>query len=168
MNEPINVKNAGLVLLNPYVPMLFERLGITIENEFVDKESQLEAVHYLQYLVTGQSETEDFSLSLNKLMCGLPLSASVKSGITISDENKNLMNEVLRVVIERWSFMQNTKIAGLSESFLIRDGVLEETENYWEIIVEKHSFDMLLDQLPCSFSIIQYPWMNKTLQVNWL
>ena len=167
MNEPININNAGLVLLYPYIPMLFERLGIIEDNAFVDQDSQLEAVHYLQYLVTGQSETEDLLLSLNKLLCGLPLTETVKNGIAISDEQKMLLDGMMEAFIDNWSAIGKTSIEGLRESFLIRDGVLEEKENYWEMTVEKSTFDILLDKLPYSISTIKYPWMIKPLNVSW-
>ena len=57
--EGIAVANAGLVLINSYIAMLFERLEITKDGAFKDEECQQDAIHYLQYVVTGLSNTEE-------------------------------------------------------------------------------------------------------------
>ncbi|MDB5013029.1 MAG: hypothetical protein JWQ25_1231 [Daejeonella sp.] len=49
----IPVKNAGIVLLSTYVSMLFERMGFTEGNSFKTNKHQLDAVYYLQYVITG-------------------------------------------------------------------------------------------------------------------
>ncbi len=47
LQQGIMVHNAGLVLLNAYMPMLFERLGLIKNNAFVSVEAQTDAVHYV-------------------------------------------------------------------------------------------------------------------------
>ena len=163
----VYVKNAGLVLLRPYFPMLFERLGLTKENMFINKDTQIKAVHYLQFLINGQSHTEEHHLVLNKVLCGLELTTPISGGIDISAEEVTLIEGLLEAVIDHWSALRGTTTEGFRESFLIREGKLTENESTLELKVEQKAYDMLLDQLPYSYSPIKLPWMNKQLDVIW-
>jgi len=79
----IIIKNAGLVLLSSYLPMLFERTGLTKERQFTDTEAQAKAVHYLHYLATGESRAENTFLTLNKVFCGLAFTHPVMDAVDI-------------------------------------------------------------------------------------
>lgn len=93
-DNPIQVKNAGIVILNNYVEMLLNRLGLLHENQFKDTYSQLKAVQYLQYVVTGLTETKEIFLPLNKIMCGLSIAAPVMENIERSDSEKKLNQRI--------------------------------------------------------------------------
>lgn len=164
----IQVKNAGIVILNNYVEMLLNRLGLLHENQFKDTDSQLKAIQYLQYVVTGLTETKEIFLPLNKIMCGLSIAAPVMENIEISDSEKNLINGLISAVISHWSVIGQTSIDGFRGNWLVRDGLLLEKEDRWELTVEKRAYDVLIHQSPFSFSIIKYPWMQKPLHVTWL
>lgn len=167
VQEPILIENAGLVLLNPYLPELFKQLGLTSDSQFIDSNKKIEAVYYLQYLVFGSFGPEDSILALNKILCGIPISESVTNGIDLSNEEKIIIEQLLPAVISQWRVISNTSVQGFRDSFLHRKGILVETEDGWELKVEGKAFDMLLDQIPWSISIVRYPWMNKTLHANW-
>jgi Contractile injection system tape measure protein len=163
----ITVKNAGLVLLNNYIKILFERLGILKDQQFKDKASQLDAVHYMQYVVTGLTKTEETLLPLNKLLCGLSLETPIMDGISLTEEQKKLINSLIKAAIDHWPSVGNTSINGFRGNWLVRDGLLIEKEERWELTVEKRVYDLLIHKSPFSFSIIKYPWMNKPLHVTW-
>ena len=165
--EGYHIINAGIVLLQPYFPRLFEQLGLTKENKFISQAAQLRAVHYLQFLVSGQSQTEEYFLVLNKVLCGLELSTPISNGIDISAEEVTLMEGLLEAVIGHWTALRGTTIQGLRESFLIREGKLTENESTLELKVEQKAVDMLIDQLPYSYTPIKYSWMHKQLDVIW-
>jgi len=174
MNEEVDFpssgvyfKNAGLVLLRPYFPMLFERLGLTKENVFINKDTQIKAVHYLQFLVSGQSQTEEHLIFLNKILCGLEPTTPVPDGIEITPGEEVLMNGLLEAAIAQWSILGSTSIEGYRVSFLNREGKLTEQGDFWELKVNQKAFDMLLDQLPYSYSPIKLPWMKKQMNVIW-
>ncbi len=167
MEIRINVKNAGLVLLNNYIPLLFKRLNITTDSKFVNETTQSEAVHYLQYVVTGLSQTDDSLVSLNKILCGLPLSSPVKCGFDISEESGLLVNGLIEAVINHWSAIGSSSVQGFRNNWLVRDGALSEKYDCWELTVSKRSYDILLNKAPFSFSTIKYPWMIKPLHINW-
>lgn len=163
----IGINNAGIVLLNSYIPMLFERLGLTANKSFLNNESQLDAVHYLQYVVTGRDHSEESLLSLHKVLCGLSLSTLLKDGIDITPEREELVNGLIKSVMDHWPASGSTSVDGFRGNWLVRDGMLTETEDRWELIVEKRAYDMLIQRSPFSFSIIKYPWMDKPLYVKW-
>jgi hypothetical protein len=163
----IPVRNAGMVLIASYIPILFERLGLTRDKKFLDTSAQSNAVHYLQYVVSGLGSTEESLLPLNKVLCGLPLSYPVPDGITITGEQVNLIQGLIQAVIGYWPAIGSTSIAGLRGNWLVRDGLLVELDERWELTVEKRAYDLLIHKSPFSFSIIKYPWMDKPLHVQW-
>ena len=161
------VNNAGIVLLNNYIPILFERLGLTVANVFVGAESQRNAVHYLQYVITGLSSIDEVSLPLNNVLCGLPIAEPLSEEIVISEEHKALMNGLIAAVISSWSQVRESTIDGFRGNWLIREGALIELEDRWELTVEKRAYDVLLTTCPFSFSIVKFPWMGKVVSVEW-
>ena len=166
MNDSIAVPNAGIVLLNSYIPMLFDRLGITADQQFTSPTNQTDAVHYVQYLVTGLENTEEYLLPLNKVLCGLDVMTPLDSVISISEDNKVLMDGLIRAAIDHWPAIGESSIDGFRGNWLVRDGLLTEQEDRWELRVEKISYDILINQAPFSFSIIKFPWMPKPLHIN--
>ncbi|KAF2517477.1 hypothetical protein E0W68_10925 [Flavobacterium salilacus subsp. salilacus] len=167
VKEMIPVKNAGVVLLNSFIPMLFERLKLTENKRFINNTKQDEAVHYIQYLTTGLTHTEEHFLPLNKILCGLTLDEPVSDGITVSDSDKATITGLLKAAIGYWTSIGETSVNGFRGNWLVRDGLLYEQEDRWELTVEKRAYDLLIHKSPFSFSIIKYPWMDKPLHVNW-
>lgn len=167
LKDSIYIQNAGLVLINHYIPMLFERLGIVdSKKNFVD-EKQLDAVHYLQYVAVGDSKTDEPYLALNKILCGISLNQPIKNEIAISTAHSGLMDELIMAMIGHWPEIGASSIDGFRGNWLIRDGLLIEYEDKWELTVEKKAYDLLIHKSPFTFSIIKYPWMKKPLYVQW-
>lgn len=164
------VKNAGLVLVSGYIQLLFTRLGIISHLGKVDEKAEdvlSDAVHYLQYVVTGCCATAEHWLPLNKLLCGLPLQHLVHSEIQMPEVHKTLIQDMLIAIIGYWPPIGACSVEGFRANWLVRDGILTEDEDRWELTVEKRAYDILLNKSPFSFSIIKYPWMPKPLHVNW-
>ncbi|WP_430410651.1 contractile injection system tape measure protein [Kordia sp.] len=166
-DEGIAIPNAGLVLLNNYFLMLMNRLGILENNEFKTEEDQQNAVHYFQYIVTGLTQTEESLLVLNKILSGLSPNAPVKNSIDMTDDQKELIDGLIKAAIGYWDAIGETSINGFRGNWLVREGILRETEERWELTVEKRAYDILLTKSPFSFSIIKLPWMPKPLHVTW-
>ncbi|WP_158992501.1 contractile injection system tape measure protein [Mucilaginibacter sp. L196] len=163
----ITVKNAGAVLLNNYIIMLFERLGLINNKNFANSTAQAEAVHYLQYVITGLTQTDESLLALNKVLCGLPLAEPVHDGINISPANVKLIDGLITAIIGYWPAIGQCSVNGFRGNWLVRNGLLVEQEERWELTVEKRAYDLLINKSPFSFSIIKYPWMVKPLHVYW-
>ena len=163
------VVNAGLVLLWPYLPRLFANLDMLDDNGFRDTEAQLRAVHLTQFLVTRHHAAPEHMLPLNKLLCGLDLSHPIGLGITPTEQETAVVQDMLYSVTQTWVPLQNTSIEGLRESFLERSGRLERSgpAGPMTLHVESRAFDMLLDQLPWSISVVKLNWMLEVLHVRW-
>jgi len=167
LNMGIAVKNAGLVLLQNYFTILFERLNLIKEGKFISEQSQEDAVHYLQYIVTGLTDSQESSLILNKILCGLPLSTPVTSNFPISEAHKDLIEGMIHSSIGFWKAIGDTSVNGFRDNWLAREGALKEEDGRWSLSVEKRAYDILIAKCPFSFSIINFPWMQKPLYVNW-
>jgi len=161
------VGNAGLVILNIYFKILLERLNLTEGNQFISQEAQHSAVHYLQYIVTGMTQTEEHHLVLNKILCGLEPLEPVEESIVMTEDEKHLIEGMIESAIGHWSSIGQSSINGFRGNWLVREGILREIDEQWELIVEKRSYDLLMHKSPFSFSIIKMPWMQKPLHVHW-
>lgn len=168
MRIPISVSNAGLVVIQSFIRTYFERLGLfNHDNEFVSATAQEDAVHYLQYLVTGQSDTEEQHLVLNKLLCGLATKHPVASGLNISPAQKELGDSLIEAMISYWPAIGASTVDGFRGNWLVRQGSLTEEEVQWDLVVERRAYDILLQRAPFSYAVIKLPWMLKPLYVSW-
>ena len=163
----IYVANAGLVLAAPYLPRLFEMLGLVAEGAFVDADTLQRAVLLSQYVVTGASVSPESLLVLNKLLCGMPLQAPMPRDVGLGEAERAAADGMLQAMIEHWRALGQTSVAGLRESFLQRTGRLEHQDEAWQLQVEPRAFDMLLDRLPWGYATIKFSWMPEVLHVDW-
>jgi hypothetical protein len=162
-----NIHNAGLVIVIPYVQRLFGILELTVDGKFASDEAAERAVHLLQYVVTGEESTPEYQLVLNKLLCGIHGGTPIVPGISITEKEKTVIEQMLNGVITHWSALGKTSIAGLRETFLQRQGHLHHEDDAWHLKIPQKSFDMLLDRLPWSFAMTRMPWMAEPLNVTW-
>jgi hypothetical protein len=165
--DPIFIKNAGLIILSPYLGMLFEKCGLTDSNGFIDEQSQFKAVHLLEYAATGKTGKEEHQLVINKLLCGMDVIDPVERNIALNDSDKETVDSLLNAITQQWPPLKGTSIDGLRGSFLQRDGKLEEEEEQYFLKVEQKAFDMLLDQIPWNITQIKLSWMEKILLIEW-
>ncbi len=165
-SQNIPVRNAGTVLLSPFIPRLLERLNFTADGHFTHQQNREKAAQFLQYVITGK-QTANTDLALNKIICGLTPEARLSENIEITTEDATFSDQVLNALISNWRALGSTSIPALRETFLIREGLLAESSEQWKLTVERKTFDVLLNQCPFSFSVIKYPWMKKPLVVEW-
>jgi len=165
--EDVQIANAGIVLAAPYLPRLFEMLGLTEKSAFKNSQAAVRGVHMLQFLVDEQTDSPEYQLVLNKLLCGVTTAIPIGRQISLSQHEKDQLQGLLTGMTQNWKSLGNTSIAGLRESFLQRQGRLQLRDDAWHLLVEAKSYDMLLDQLPWSYSTIKYPWMERVIYVDW-
>ena len=166
--EGIFIQNAGLVLLNPYLTMLLERMELTEGKNFKSEVEQNQAALILQYLITSEFSSMENELVFNKILCNIPLEKPIPTDLVLNESQIKLCNGLLKAVIHNWKKLGNTSIEGLRESFLNRNGKLSRKENGdWLLQVESKPFDMLLQSLPWTISIIKLPWMENMMTVDW-
>ena len=165
--ESIYINNAGLVLLAPYIPRYFDMLGLLEKNKFKSREEAERGVHLLQYLLNESTNSYEYQLVLNKLLCGVDAGVPIARGIDITTEEKEASMSLLKGVIGNWPILKNTSIEGFRESFLLREAHLQLKNDSWQLQVQSKAYDMLLDSLPWSYSTIKLSWMKRPIQVDW-
>lgn len=159
--------DAGLIILAPFLPRFFERIGVVREGKLVDG---AKAVVALYFLGSGEETYGEWQLLFPKILCGLPIATVIPSGtVVLSLEEKEEAVTLLHSVIELWAVLKNTSVEGLRASFLQRQGRLTEKEapGAWRLLVQPRAHDLLLQHLPWTISIVRLPWMKAPLFVDW-
>lgn len=164
---PLVINNAGVVLLQSYIKPLFERLKLIHDDQFVSASAQRAATHYLQYLICGQSHSEEHHLMLNKVLCGLPLSQPLEGGIGIDHTETEIIHSLIQAVAQYWPAIGKTSVAGFQGNWLVRGGTLTEKSEHWDLVVERRSYDILIRRSSLSYTIVRLPWMGKPIYVTW-
>lgn len=165
------VNNAGLVLLNNYLRLLFIRLNLISDDKFISKNAQEKAVHCLQFLCTGQLTAPEHLLVLNKVMCGMAIEEPIATSAEISQDEQQLMEGLINNMIAHWPQCGCNSTDGFRGTWFIRNGIVKKHEKKWHLIIDREHrkpYDLLLDRSPFSFSVINYPWMEFPLYVDWI
>ncbi|MEQ9369562.1 MAG: contractile injection system tape measure protein [Coleofasciculus chthonoplastes F3-SA18-01] len=163
----IYINNGGLVLLHPFLNHFFQTIGLVQKKSFINSAAAERAVLLIQYLVEAVTELSEPSLSLNKVLCGIDVLEPVETTLDITEQEQLEGETLLTAVIQNWSILKNTSIAGFRQAFLQRKGILRIRDGNWLLQVEPETYDVLLEQLPWNINIIKLPWMNNVLYVQW-
>lgn len=160
------VKNAGLILLHPFLKQFFNSCG------FLDKENKIikptEAVHLLHYVATKKEQQFENSLVFEKFLCNLPIQSSIERNIVLSDELKEKSEELLKAVLQNWAVLKNSSNDLLRNEYLQREGKLDLTKDNPTLTVERKTQDILVDtKLPWNISMSKLPWMKELIITNW-
>lgn len=168
-DEDIYIRNAGLVLLWPYLNTYFTRIGLVENKAFVSDEARHKAVHVLQWLATGEeNETEEHELLLNKILCGIPITESVPTFVALTDEDKEEGENLLKLVISRWEIIKRSSIRTLRDTFLKKEGKIRQEGNSWHLVIPRQSaVDIVIDRLPWGIGMIKMHWNTGLLLVEW-
>lgn len=164
----IYIQNAGLVLLHPFLPELFQKLDLWVDNQWKEISSQHIAVQVLEYLVSVQEDFAEFNLPLNKILCEMEVSEVLQPVPELLPNYKTECDNLLKEVIRHWSVLKNTSIQGLRETFLQRNGKISRVDNGWLLNVEQKGVDVLLNSLPWGIGVIKLPWLVDTIFVEWV
>ena len=167
IREGIPVANGGLVLVWPYLGIVFENVGLRAEGEWRNSGSPDRAVHLLQYIATGEEAAPEQELLLNKLLCGLEPAEPVTYELSLTDREKDEAETLLKTLIEHWSVLKGTSLTGLRQSFLQREGLVERLDQGWRLRVERKAYDMLMEQLPFGLGMVRLSWMPASIEVEW-
>jgi hypothetical protein len=162
--QGIYIGNAGLVLLHPFLPRLFDALGVSGDRRLLQPGRALALLHFL---ASGQPQAPEYELALPKLLCQLPLTANVDAGIVLDAAACDEAQALLAAVIGHWTALRDTSPDGLRGTFLLRPGKLSMRDGEWLLQVETQGADVLLGELPWGISAIQLPWMERILWVEW-
>jgi hypothetical protein len=121
----------------------------------------------LEYLAAGKGECPEFSLSLNKIICGMQ-----PDEVPVINEQwcaalEAECDDLLDSVIHHWTALKNTGRDALREAFLQRPGKLTAGDNGWLLQVEQKAVDVLLTRLPWGMGVIKLPWTDNKIFVEW-
>lgn len=167
-SEKIYVDNAGLILLWPFLIHFFTHCGLMEEQEFRDVESRDRALWLTQYLVFGASyEVFEAQLPLNKVLVGMEPYATVTRPEPVTDQELEKIIGLLEAVIGYVPAWRNLTPDGLRSAYLQREGALSMRDGQWVLQVKRMTYDILLEKVPWSLTIVRLPWMEKLLFAEW-
>lgn len=165
--ESIQVINAGIVLLHPFLKKFFSKLGLVEGKDFQNEFCRERAVCLLHYLGTGEIKFPAEKLAFAKFLCQFPLHHPVPEQLPISPFEMAESDNLLQSVIDHWTALKNTSIEGLRINFFHRLGLLQKEDDVWTLIIESQTSDILIDRLPWPVSPVKLPWMPELLTVKW-
>lgn len=164
LDEGVFIACAGIVLLHPFLPTLFERLRIAAGDALLQPDRALGVLHFL---ATGERRAPEHALVLAKLLCGLPLEAPAGAASDLMEADAAEAGNLLNAVIDHWDALGGASPDALRGTFLTRPGKLSRRGEDDVLQVEPQSFDLLLDRLPWGVGAIRLPWMKRMLWVEW-
>ncbi len=170
LTEPkgVFVPLAGIVLIHPFLPALFEQLGLLHNGQFLDPHAQERAVHVLYHLATGLHHPYEEELPLLKLLCGLPLETPIERELNLTETEQQEILHLLQTVPLHWKDLEGMEPNDLRGSFFIREGKLHQGDMGLYLTVEEKTWDILLNKLPWGLSPIMHSWMLELLWVEWV
>ena len=166
-SDELHVHNAGLVVLWPFLPTFFERLGLTNGGRFNDEAAMQRAVGLLQVLAAADASPPEPLLPLNKVLCGMAPEAVFDIGPPLTLAETDECDALLAAVIAQAPILGAMSVAGFRGSFLLRPGQLGGRDGHWLLRVERMTHDIVLDRFPWSVQFVKLPWMENLMQVEW-
>ncbi len=162
------IDSAGLVLLWPFVPTLFDRLGLLLEQKkFTGENARQRAIALVHYLATGELHPPDFRLPLAKVLCGAPVDDVFDRDLDLTENEMGEATNVLVAALEHAKSLGVMEPDAFQSAFLRRRGVLSVQGGTWLVRVERAPYDAVLQHLPWALQWIRFPWMQAPLCVEW-
>ena len=161
--------DAGLVLLHPYLPRLFEATAIGADDAREIPEPSLpRAAALLHYLLRGEDEIHEFELVVIKVLLGIAPDRMVLVGDgLLAAADREEADALLAAAIDHWPGLGSTSRAGLRQAFLQRHGRLRDAGAAWTLQVETSPFDVLLARIPWTLGTVKLPWMTRPIFIDW-
>ena len=175
-DESLIVSNAGIVLLNPFLPMLFRSLSLQDdESKWISTEHHLAAIYLLNYLSTGTLEADEDELYIGRILTAFDQEEIIPQ---ISEEQffeliskatlETELEQLIQAVRDNWRPMRNCSWNGLRNDFLSRAGTIKKAgENDHELTIESGGLDVMLSYKDWSISMITYSWLEGIIYVKW-
>ncbi|NDK97806.1 contractile injection system tape measure protein [Photorhabdus bodei] len=162
--QPIN--NAGILVLWPILPALFNQLSLLEKQKFIHRQAQFSAVIILDYLIWGTEKAPIERKGLNSILCGLMADENIES-ISIEPEKQLIIDQWLDTVISQLPAWKKLSHNDVRQLFLQRPGELRIDEQEINITVQHQPFDALLSDWPWPLNIAKLPWLDRPLLINW-
>lgn len=160
----IFIRNAGLVLVAPWLPKFFQSLGLVVKGKIISPEK---AIRLLEFLDMGDVNFRAADLTLYRFLCGLWGDETIFPAKNINPKEIEACNDLLSSIISSWKELKNTTPDGLREGFFWREGIIKNINEHPILVIEQKGQDILLSFLPWGIGLIKLPWMPKPITVNW-
>ena len=165
--KEVYVDAAGLVILHPFLQELFNSLELLDGHQFCNGFTQRRAVALLTYLAFGDICAQEYELLLPKLLAQWPWAEPLPP-YDLSEVDRRVCDQLMAAVLEHWSALRSNSAPWLRETFFWRDGKLTPVDGGWQLTIERHAQDVLLNRLPWGLGVIRLPWMTDFLYVSWI
>ncbi|PQQ40399.1 hypothetical protein C6H65_15375 [Photorhabdus luminescens] len=166
LTSPYQVNNAGILILWPMLPALFNQLDLLEEKKFIHRQAQFMAVDFLDYLIWGNEEGQVERKILNKVLCGLTIDEDMPS-IPVESEEELIIEQWLDAIITQLPGWKKLSRNDARQLFLQRPGELLIDEQEIKITLQHQPFDLLLADWPWPLNIAKLSWLNRPLQIDW-
>ncbi|QXF33920.1 hypothetical protein CE143_12780 [Photorhabdus luminescens] len=166
LTSPYQVSNAGILILWPMLPALFNQLNLLEEKKFIHQQAQFRAVDFLDYLIWGDEEGRVERKTLNKVLCGLMIDEEMPP-IPVEPEKQLIIEQWLDAIIAQLPGWKKLSRNDARQLFLQRPGELLIDEQEIKITLQHQPFDLLLADWPWPLNIAKLPWLNRHLQIDW-
>ena len=164
------VPNAGLVLLHPYIPRLFDAVGLLADATSgpLPAERVPRAMALLYWLASNHDGAHELDLPLIKLLIGLPPDLPLPFDTPpAAQDDRQEATALLDAVRDHWPALKGSSSDTLRTAFLQRPGLLRRQDSEWCLRLQRESFDLLLATLPWGLQWVKLPWMPEPLEVAW-
>ncbi|AKH64615.1 MULTISPECIES: contractile injection system tape measure protein [Photorhabdus] len=163
---PYQVKNAGILILWPMLPALFNQLGLLEKQKFIHRQAQFNAVDLLDHLIWGTEGRPTERKLLNYILCGLIADNDIES-IPIEPEKQLIADQWLDAVTVQLPGWKKLSRNDVRQLFLQRPGELLADEQEIKITIQQQPFDALLTEWPWPLNIARLPWLDRSLLIDW-
>ncbi|MCA6223151.1 contractile injection system tape measure protein, partial [Photorhabdus antumapuensis] len=117
--ELCQINNAGILILWPMLPTLFNQLDLLKEKKFIHRQAQFDAINSLDYLIWGTEKVPSERKTLNNLLCGLMADENSES-ISIEPEKQLIIDQWLGAVINQLPGWKKLSCNDVRQLFLQR------------------------------------------------
>ncbi|WP_387692478.1 contractile injection system tape measure protein [Photorhabdus sp. RM71S] len=163
---PCQVSNAGILILWPMLPTLFNQLGLLEKQKFIHRQAQFSAVNFLDALIWGTEETPAERKRVNNVLCGLTADENSES-ISLEPEKQLITAQWLDTVIAQLPGWKKLSRNDVRQLFLQRPGELLINDQEINITIQQQPFDALLADWPWPLNIAKLPWLDHPLLIDW-
>ncbi|MCA6220833.1 contractile injection system tape measure protein [Photorhabdus antumapuensis] len=160
------VNNAGILVLWPILPALFNQLGLIEKQKFIHRQAQFSAVDLLDYLIWGNEKVPIEHKGLNHILCGFMADENIES-MPIEPEKQLITEQWLDAVIAQLPAWKKLSHNDVRQLFLQRPGELRIDEQEINITIQHQPFDALLADWPWPLNIAKLPWLDHPVLINW-
>ncbi|MDB6367980.1 contractile injection system tape measure protein [Photorhabdus bodei] len=163
---PYQISNAGILILWPMLPALFNQLGLLEGEKFIHRQAQYHAANFLDYLIWETEETSIERNRLNNVLCGLTADENSES-ILLEPEKQLITSQWLDTIIAQLPGWKKLSGNDVRQLFLQRPGELLANEQEIKITIQQQPFDALLTEWPWPLNIAKLPWLDHSLLIDW-